>query len=158
MRLSKTDKAYIAGFLDGDGSIYVRLKPNLTYRFKYQISPALVFYQSKKEKLHLVWLKGLIKRGYIRDRNDGIVEYIIGDVDSIKKTVKEILPYLKLKRKQGELMLKILEVKKEIKTAKDFLRVARLIDKFQEINYSKKRTQNSKKVENTLKGEKLLAP
>ena len=101
---------------------------------------------------------GLIKRGHIRDRNDGIVEYIIGDVESIKKTVKEILPYLKLKRKQGELMLKILKAKKKIKTAKDFLRLAKLIDKFQEINYSKKRTQNSKKVENTLKREKLLAP
>jgi len=28
MGLSKEKLAYIAGFLDGDGSIYVKLKPN----------------------------------------------------------------------------------------------------------------------------------
>jgi len=46
MKLSSNQKAYLAGFLDGDGSIYVRAKPNQTYRFGYQIAPYIVFYQS----------------------------------------------------------------------------------------------------------------
>lgn len=50
MKLSSQQKAYIAGFLDGDGSIYVQLKPNPTYRYRFQVSPAIVFYQSEKER------------------------------------------------------------------------------------------------------------
>ena len=40
--------AYLAGFLDGDGSIYVRAKPNLSYKYGFQIAPYIVFFQSKK--------------------------------------------------------------------------------------------------------------
>ncbi len=158
MELKKEQKAYIAGFLDGDGSVHVRLKPNSTYRFHFQISPSVVFYQSKKEKEFLNWLKKTINRGYIRERKDGIVEYILGDVKSIEDLLKEILPYLKLKEKQAKLMLKVLLLKKNIKEAKDFLRLAGEIDKFQKLNYSKKRIQNSLEVKKVLIKEELLAP
>jgi len=57
VKLSKEQRAYIAGFLDGDGSIYVRLKPNSTYRYRFQVSPAIVFYQSEKESNYLQWLQ-----------------------------------------------------------------------------------------------------
>ena len=158
MKLSEKEKAYIAGFLDGDGSIYVKLKPNSTYRYKFQVSPAIVFYQSKKENSHLEWLQKTISRGYVRERNDGIIEYIIGDVESLKELIKGLLPYLRLKQKQAKLMLEVLEMKAKIKSAEDFLKLAKKIDLFQRLNYSKKRIQNSIKVEKVLKKEKLLAP
>ena len=158
MKLSKEEKAYIAGFLDGDGSIHVRLKPNSTYRYRFQISPAIVFYQSEKEKSHLEWLNGLIDRGYLRKRNDGIVEYTLGDVGSIRSLVIGVLPYLRLKRKQARLLLEILSMKEKIKSARDFLRLAEKIDLFQKMNYSKKRIQNSLEVKKVLKKERLLAP
>ncbi len=47
--MKATEKAYIAGFLDGDGSIHIRLKPNETYRFGFQVAPLLVI--SEKEKM-----------------------------------------------------------------------------------------------------------
>ena len=158
MKLKEKEKSYIAGFLDGDGSIYVRLKPNRSYRFLFQVSPAIVFYQSKKEIEHLKWLKNLIKRGYLRERKDGIVEYIIGDEESLKELLKEILPYLRVKKRQAKLMLEILRLKRKIKNGKDFLNLAKKIDEFQKINFSKKRIQNSSKVEEILKKEGLLAP
>ncbi len=46
--LNQIQKSYIAGFLDGDGSIYVRLKPNRTYRYGFQVSPYIVLFQSQK--------------------------------------------------------------------------------------------------------------
>jgi len=158
MKLSNQQKAYIAGFLDGDGSIYVKLKPNTTYRYRFQISPAIVFYQSKKEKNHLQWLEKTIGRGYLRERNDGIIEYIIGDVESLKELIKNLLPYLRLKQKQARLMLEVLERKEKVKTPKEFIALAKKIDIFQQINYSKKRIQNSLKVEKVLEEEGLLAP
>jgi len=157
MKLSKEEKAYIAGFLDGDGSIYVKLKPNSTYRYKFQISPAIVFYQSQKEKDYLWWLRKKIGKGYLRERNDGIVEYIIGDVKSLRELIKDLLPHLRLKKKQAKLMLEVLRAKEKIKTPKEFLNLAKKIDLFQQINYSKKRIQNSARVKKVLEKEGLLA-
>ncbi len=158
MKISKEEKAYIAGFLDGDGSIHVRLKPNSTYRFRFQISPSLVFYQSKKEKLYMRWLKNLISKGYIRERKDGIIEYMLGDVKSIRELLESLLPYLRLKQKQAKLMIEVLAMKEKVKTGKDFLKLAKKIDGFQKMNYSKKRIQNSLEVEKVLKKERLLTP
>ena len=157
MKLSNKQKAYIAGFLDGDGSIHVRLRPNSTYRFRFQISPSVVFYQSKKEKSYMQWLKNLMGRGYIRERKDGIIEYIIGDVKSIRILLEGIEPYLKLKKRQANLMLKTLKMKEKVKSAKDFVKLSEEIDKFQKLNYSKKRIQNSLEVKKVLKKEGFLA-
>ena len=48
--ISQTKRAYLAGFLDGDGSIYVQLKPNKTYRFGFQDAPYIVLFQSQKDQ------------------------------------------------------------------------------------------------------------
>jgi len=158
MKLSKEQKAYISGFLDGDGSIHVRLKPNSSYRFRFQISPSVVFYQSMKEEKYLFWLKELIGRGYVRKRKDGMIEYILGDMESIQYLLECIKPYLRLKKKQAELMLRVLKLKAGTKTASDFLKLAKEIDQFQALNYSKKRIQNSSLVEKVLREEGFLAP
>jgi len=158
MKLTPIKKAYIAGFLDGDGSIHVRIKPNSDYRFNFQIAPSVVFYQSKKEVSYLKWLQELIGEGYIRVRKDGIAEYIIGDIKSMRNLLRALLPHLRLKKRQAQLMLKVLKEKEKIKNARDFLRLAEEIDKFQKLNYSKKRVQNSNRVKATLKKEGLLAP
>jgi intein-encoded DNA endonuclease-like protein len=92
--LLKAECAYIAGFLDGDGSLYIRLKPNKDYRFNYQIAPNIVFYQSQKGWLFLQKIKKMIGAGYMRKRNDGIAEYIIGDVAAMSSLLKQISPFL----------------------------------------------------------------
>jgi hypothetical protein len=158
MKLSNQQKAYIAGFLDGDGSIYVKIKPNSTYRYRFQISPAIVFYQSEKEKKYLGWLRKTIGRGYLRERNDGVVEYIIGDVKSLRMLINRLMPYLRLKQKQAKLMLEVLDKKERVRNPKEFLKLAKRIDIFQRINYSKKRIQNSTVVKKVLKDEGLLTP
>jgi|AntRauTorcE11897_2_1112592.scaffolds.fasta_scaffold17804_3 hypothetical protein len=42
--------AYLAGLLDGDGSIYIRLKKRDDCKYGYQITPYVVFFQSSKYK------------------------------------------------------------------------------------------------------------
>lgn len=151
-------KAYIAGFLDGDGSIYVRLKPNKTYKFGFQISPSIVFYQSKKKLNYMKSIQKLFGVGYIRKRKDGIIEYIIGDKKGILYVLELLSPYLILKRKQGILLKEVLQEKELVENPRDFLLLARKIDKFEELNYSKKRKQNSQIVEKFLTNEGLLTP
>ena len=50
LKITQTQLAYLAGFIDGDGSIYVRLKPNDTYRYGFQIAPYIILFQSAKDQ------------------------------------------------------------------------------------------------------------
>lgn len=44
-KLTKLDYAYIAGFLDGDGSILAQLVRRTDYRLGFQIRVSITFYQ-----------------------------------------------------------------------------------------------------------------
>ncbi|NCN51435.1 hypothetical protein GW931_00280 [archaeon] len=60
------------------------------------------------------------------------------------KIVREILillrPYVILKKKQIDLGLLIIDKLAKMKSSKDLLKICKLVDKFKELNYSKKRT------------------
>ena len=137
--LSRLQKAYIAGFLDGDGSIYVQAKPNATYRYKFQVAPYIVLFQSGQSRKNFEKLCSLIGVGYMRKRNDGILEYIIGREKEIKNFLHAVKPYITLKKDQAKLMSIILERKACVASEKDFGKLLRLIDKFRNLNYSKNR-------------------
>ena len=158
MNLSSTQKAYIAGFLDADGSIYVRLKPNETYKYKFQVAPSVVFYQHSSERVFLEKLQKLMQIGYLRDRNDEITELTVGDRPSIRRLLKWTTPYLRLKKLQAKLMLEILDKSEQVKSGKDFYKVSKLIDQFGRLNYSKRRVVNAQRVYHTLVERGLLTP
>lgn len=136
---SSTTKAYLAGFLDGDGSIYVRLKPNTDYRYGFQIAPYVVLFQSHKGLEKFRDLCSLIDLGYFRERNDGMVEYTIGRESAIHVFLEMVTPYLIMKKEQAVLMLEILDEKAKVKSIGDFDALMKKIDRFRELNYSKKR-------------------
>lgn len=138
---SRTQQSYLAGFLDADGSIYVQAKPNRTYRYGFQIAPYIVLFQSAKDRINFEKVCALISTGYLRKRKDGILEYIIGRSDAIKEFIKDVYPFLILKKKQAELLLRILKEKEKVKSKQDFEKLLILIDRFRELNYSKKRKQ-----------------
>ena len=131
-------KAYLAGFLDGDGSIYVRAKPNNSYKFGYQIAPYVAFFQSASCKSFPDLCKK-IGYGKLRLRKDGIYEFTISKQDEIRDFLINVSPYLELKQEQSKLMLEILDSKKKVETATDFKKLLNRIDTFRELNYSKKR-------------------
>jgi intein/homing endonuclease len=142
LKISSTQKAYLAGFIDGDGSIYVRLKPNDSYRYGFQVAPYIVLFQSAKDEEIFKEICSLIDCGYLRKRKDGILEYTIGRVADIKNFLEMIGPYLILKKRQADLILKILEKKELVKNKNDFKKLMDLIDKFRGLNYSKKRKKH----------------
>ncbi len=137
--LSSITRAYLAGFLDGDGSIYVRLKPNTDYRYGFQVAPAVILFQSAQDRVQFEEICSLINLGYIRERNDGILEYTINKMDSIREFLSLVEPFVILKKKQVALMKKILESKKKVESQEDFKALMKLIDTFRDLNYSKKR-------------------
>ena len=136
---SSTISAYLAGFIDGDGSIYVRLKPNPTYRYGFQVAPYIVLFQSNQDRKNFEKICSLIGLGILRERKDGILEYSINKTNDLKLFLESIAPFLVLKKDQAKLMLKILAKKEKVKNLRDFKQLAQLVDGFRELNYSKKR-------------------
>lgn len=134
--------AYIAGFLDGDGSIYVRAKPNDSYQYGYQIAPYIVFFQSSSETQFPDLMKQ-IGYGKMRIRNDGMYEYTIGKHKELEFFLRRIRPFLRLKQAQAELMLDILHAKKNVKSQNDFICLLEKIEQFRSLNYSKKRIKRT---------------
>ena len=139
MKLSTTQRAYIAGFLDGDGSVYVRVKPNDTYRYKFQIVGTIAFFQSAKSADTFTQFHQLLGVGTMRKRKDGILEITVCRTDDINAFVKSVGPYVRAKRKQIELLVKVLDLKRDMRNVQDFEKLMQLVDTYRELNYSKNR-------------------
>lgn len=116
-----------------------RLKPSIDYRYGFQVAPYIVFFQSRKELTKFRLVCSTIGLGYFRERNDGMVEYTIGRENAIRTFLDVIGPYLIMKKEQSELMLEILNQKAIVKNREDFSELMKTIDRFRELNYSKKR-------------------
>lgn len=143
--------AYLAGLIDGDGSINCQIVPDETRKRKFKIQPSITIYQKAEKKIYIEKIQQDLKNiGNIRERKDGMIEYSIKSKTNIKNVILEIQPYLRLKKKQATLILKILEELKEIKTDSEFLKVCLEVDKFAELNYSKKRIYTTNVIKNLL--------
>lgn len=138
--IEPTISAYIAGFLDGDGGIFFQIIPRKDYKQKFQIRTSIDFYQKTEFKEILEWLNGLFESGYIRHRKTGMSDYTIVESKEVKEILILLKPYVKLKSKQVELGLKIMDKLENKKSNKDFLEICKLVDQFKKLNYSKKRT------------------
>lgn len=138
--LSDLDKAYIAGFLDGDGCVMFQLVRRKDYVFGYQVRASVVFYQKTIHRPHLEWLKSQFHVGYVRNRSDGMSEYTIVGIRYVKNVLDQLGPYVRLKRPHVELAFKIVEQIPKRFTSQSLLRIGKLVDQFKELNYSKRRT------------------
>lgn len=87
-------------------------------------------------------------------------EYTIVGPEPVKTILKQLLPYLRLKTKQAELTISVLnELPKRGKmTGGELLRLSNEVDKFLLLNYSKKRTNTSIIVEQFLRSRNFLDP
>ena len=114
--MKKLESAYIAGFLDGDGSIYFQLVPRPQNVYGYEIRASVCFYQHTSNRRILEWLKERIGLGYIRDRGDGVSDYTIVGYEEVRKVLELVAPYVVLKKLQTERALKMLSgLKKRIR-------------------------------------------
>ena len=154
-KISSTTKAYIAGFLDGDGCIMFQLIRRKDYVYGFQIRASIVFYQKTINRCHLEWLKNILSFGYIRNRKDGMTEYNIVGFKPVIKVLKFLRPYIKMKHEHVITALEIDRIMNGKFTIQKMLKAASFVDKYQKLNYSKKRINTAEVLKNFLKEHKL---
>ena len=149
-KLTAEERFYLAGFLDGDGSIFAQLVRGKDLKYNYRIRVSIGFYQNKRYSWFLKKLQKDLKCGSIREKNDGVVEYVITSADPVRNLLLQLKDCLVLKKRQANLVLEILEKKKQMESKSEFLEACRLTDKVAMLNYSKQRTITAKDVEKVL--------
>lgn len=152
------EKAYIAGFLDGDGSVMAQLVTREDYKLGYQIRVSIVFYQKTIHQEILLWLKEQLGYGYIRNRRDGMSEYTIVGLSEVSYVLTLLYPFLRLKKKLAKEVLTLINKHPGSRkmTSEKLIILSRLVDKTARFNYSKKRTITSYSVENFFKNKQNL--
>lgn len=135
-RLSKvdpTDLAYIAGFLDGDGSIMLQLHRREAGKNTFRIKTVICFYQDTRHHLELDWFKSILECGYLYKRNDHISELRIEGFQKVFEVLTKLEPYLRFKRRQANLMLELIPKLQQKTVLKS--EIAGWINKMREYNY-----------------------
>ncbi len=152
--MKQEDLAYIAGFLEGDGCIMLQLVYRHDYVLGYQIRASIVFYQKQQYRWFLSWLQDQFGGvGYIRNRNDGMSEYTIVGIKDVGSVLTMLLPYLRMKKPQAEIALNVISQMPgsgRKMTDEILLKLAKEVDRFGTLNYSKRRTNTSEKLKSFL--------
>ena|SRR3989338_149370 len=158
--MSDEEKAYIAGFLDGDGSIMAQLVARKDYKLGYQIRVSVVFYQKANHQDFLLMLKERLGYGYVRMRNDGMSEYTIVGLREVAHVLALLYPFLRLKKALTSEVLDIIEAHPSQRkmTPSKLISLSKLVDKTATFNYSKKRTNTSAEVIAFLKQRDMNVP
>jgi len=111
----KTDLAYIAGFLDGDGSIMLQVKLRSDTSRGVRFMATICLYQDTRHAKPLLWMREILGIGYLSNRNDGMTELRINGFVSVQKVLTELHPFIKFKTVQVDALLQacsILSAKK----------------------------------------------
>lgn len=158
--LNNEEKAYVAGFLDGDGSIMAQLVYRKDYKLGYQVRVSIVFYQKTNHQKFLLWLKERLDYGYVRMRNDGMSEYTIVGLSEVAHVLTLLYPFLRLKKVLAKEVLALIERHPSSRkmTASKLISLSKLVDNTASFNYSKKRTVTSESVMAFLRQQGKISP
>lgn len=150
---TKEGRAYLAGFVDADGSIIAQFVKRKDYRFKYQIRTTIQITQKTKRGELLYYLKQHFKCGSIRHRKTGVSDWIVVG-ENARQILEYVQPYLVLKQEQADLVLEIIKqlaASKRKRELQQFLEIAELAEQVSNLNDSKKRTHTFASVSTELK-------
>ena len=141
--MTASDWIYLAGFIDGDGSLNVQIVKRKDYLYGFQIRAYISLYQKSKYNWFLEEWQKKLGRGSISTRKNGMSELTILGDSNVTEMLHSLVPHLLIKKNLAKLVLNILEKKELIKNRNDFLEVCLLIDKIVVFNNSKLRKIDS---------------
>jgi hypothetical protein len=157
--MSASTQSYVAGFLDGDGSIHFQLVRQKEYRFGYYIRASISFSQSTSARWGLEMIQELLGGGgYMRDRGTGMSDLVITSRPLLLQILRDVEPYVIFKREHVQRALSILPRLDRVKDPQVFLQLAHEVDAFATLNYSKTKRISAVDVERHLRSKGVLCP
>lgn len=107
---SKINLAYIAGFLDGDGSLMFQIKKRKDCARGFRFMATICLYQDTRHEKPLQSIRQTFGIGYLSRRNDGMSELRVNGFRQIKRILSDLLPYLRFKKVQAKALLQACEI------------------------------------------------
>ncbi len=134
--------AYIAGFLDGDGSLMMQIKRR-SDSGKARFMLTICFYQDSRHAEPLTWFRRKLQIGYLSKRKDNITELRVNGYQQVERILKLLIPFIKFKKIQARAILKSTRIlqKKKISRA-DQRKLVEYMLKVQAENYATKRKKS----------------
>lgn len=143
---SKTSFAYIAGFLDGDGSLMLQIKKRKDGKGGIRFMATICFYQDTRHEKPLYWIRDVFNIGYLSRRKDGMSELRINGFKQIGYILKCLMPYILFKRIQAEALMKACDILSKYSinnlSKRQLIRLVDLILVIQDQNYVTKKKKN----------------
>jgi len=102
--------AYIAGFLDGDGSLMLQLKSRSDSTRGVRFMATICLYQDTRHAQTLLWMQETLKCGYISHRNDGMTELRINGFAQVRNILLVLQPYIRFKKTQSQALIRACEL------------------------------------------------
>jgi hypothetical protein len=144
------DFAYIAGFLDGDGSLMFQIKKRKDGTIGWRFMFTICFYQDSRHEKLLYWIQEKLKIEYIFKRNDNITELRINGYKQVSSILEKLMPYLKFKRKQALIILRAARIltKKSVLVLnqKERMIIADCVYQVQNENYATRTKKSKEKI------------
>ncbi|TSD07209.1 MAG: site-specific DNA endonuclease [Parcubacteria group bacterium Greene0714_4] len=151
---SKIDLSYIAGFLDGDGSLMLQIKKRHDGTRKFRFMTTICLYQDTRHEQPLFWIRDILGIGYISRRNDHITELRINGYAQVVRILKELSPYIKFKKLQAEALCKasllLSEVGVKKLTSENFKQLVEFVLIVQHENYATRRKKTREELYQSL--------
>ena len=101
----EADSAYIAGFLDGDGSLMLQVKSRAGTKRGVRFMATICLYQDTRHEKPLYWIRERLGIGYISRRNDGMTELRINGFEQVRDILTTLKPFIRFKTKQAQAMI-----------------------------------------------------
>jgi len=141
--MENVECAYIAGFLDGDGSLMLQVKKRSDSAKGVRFMATICLYQDSRHEAPLKWIRKRIECGYVSRRNDGMTELRVNGFSQVRDTLEALLPYLRFKQTQAKLLIRACKVLEQqtlrTMSLKDIRAVVDLLVLIQNENYMSSR-------------------
>ncbi len=133
-------RAYLAGLIDGDGSIKLQIKPRRDVKHLFRVTVSVSIYQDSKYNHILEELKRWIGFGSVCDLKNGMSEFRIEGFERVSSFLEDIEQYVLLKKEQVKIALQAARIILNGENSlENFLAVCELADKVSSCNYKSKR-------------------
>ncbi len=147
---SKTDVAYIAGFLDGDGSLMLQIKKRNDTKRGFRFMTTICLYQDSRHEEPLYWMRNVFGIGYITQRNDGISELRINGFKQVRDILVLMKPFIRFKKVQTKALIEagdiLIDTPMKNMTEKQIRKIVDLMFIIKGENYSNNNTLNKEEL------------